>query len=196
MPRCSTVFSSRKLAYMAPRRCFRRALSPAAAASKRIACTSACAFSNSMMPMPALAYSAGNGVLVSQVPFTKRNRSSCGRTLRSIAEPSMPDASGAAVLSASAAPANEMHITAGSSLRRDIPASPVRKGADYKAAGRSTGSGPRPTVGHARPESIESGHRMSRGPPPQASSSGAASRRSGSRPVSARHRRTADQVSR
>ncbi len=71
IPRDSTFASSMKLAYMAPRRCISGvALSPAAAASSRIACTSACAFSNSMMPTPALAYSAGNGVLASQVPFT------------------------------------------------------------------------------------------------------------------------------
>ena len=113
MPRASTAFSSMKLVYMAA--------SLSVILQSRIACTSACAFSNSMMPTPALAYSAGNGVFASQVPFTNRNRSSCGRTFLSIAVGSMPEASGAAAVSARAAPANERHRKAGSSLRRDIP---------------------------------------------------------------------------
>jgi hypothetical protein len=119
-PRDSTVFSSMKLVYIAPSRCISGVpLSPAAAASSRIACTSACAFSNSMIPMPALAYSGGNGVLSSQVPFTKRNRSSCGRTALFIVVGSMPETSGAGALSAQAA-ANDKVRTAGRSLRRDM----------------------------------------------------------------------------
>ena len=92
MPLASTVASSMKLLYSSPTfRSIPVAASPLAAASSMMSRTAISAPSRSAVNVPSSGRSSGISVALSQDPFTCWYRSSCGLTLWSMLDRSIPE---------------------------------------------------------------------------------------------------------